>query len=354
MKLFIPGPVYVRPEILKEMSREMAIGHRDKEFSDLFNELVPKLNKLLYTKNKVFISTCSATGLMEASIRNCVRKKCLNLVCGAFSDRWRKMVVECGKESNAIDVEWGKAIKPDMVREELEKNEYDALCLTHNETSTGVMNPLEEIAEVMKDFPNVTFMVDAVSSMGGVKIDVGKLNIDVCLASVQKCLALPPGFSLCSVSDKALEKSKTIPSRGHYFDFRAFLEYHQKGQTLSTPSISHMYALNKQMDFILEEGLENRFNRHKEMANIARNWARKNFELFPEHGFESITLSVIKNTKNFNIAIINEKLKERGKLIGDGYGAIKGKTFRIAHMGDLQVSDVKELLGDLDEIMVLK
>ncbi len=354
MKLFIPGPVYVRPEILKEMSRQMVMGHRDKEFSALFNEITPKLNQLLYTKNKVFMSTSSATGLMEASIRNCVDKKCLNLVCGAFSDRWRKIVLECGKESNAIEVSMGKAIKPDMVREEFEKNDYDALCLTHNETSTGVMNPLEEIAEVAKDFPNIIFMVDAVSSMGGVKIDVDKLKIDVCLASVQKCLGLPPGFSVCSVSDKALEKSKSIPGRGHYFDFQAFLEYYQKGQTISTPSIPHMYALNKQMDYILDEGLENRFRRHEEMAKITRAWAKENFELFPEPGFESITLSVINNTKNLDISIVNQKLRERDKLIGDGYGALKGRAFRIAHMGDMQINDVNELLDDLNEIVGLK
>ena len=291
---------------------------------------------------------------MEAAVRNCVSKKCLNLVCGAFSDRWRKIVLECGKESNAIEVELGKAIKASMVREELEKNEYDALCLTHNETSTGVMNPLEEIADVMRDFPDVTFMVDAVSSMGGTKIEVDKLKIDVCLASVQKCLALPPGFSLFSVSDRALEKSKSISGRGHYFDFRAFLEYYKKGQTIATPSIPHMRALNKQMDFMLEEGLENRFKRHEEMAEIVSGWAEESFELFPEEGFESPTLTVINNSKNLDIGMINKKLRERGKLIGDGYGSLKGKTFRIAHMGDLQVNDVKELLADLDELMVLQ
>ena len=355
MKIFVPGPIYVRNEVLQEMANPMTFSHRSKEFTKLLNDVTPKLQKLLYTNNKVFISTSSGSGLMEAAIRNCVRKKCLNLVCGAFSDRWRQMVLECGKESNAIEVEWGRGIGPEMVREELEKNssEYDALCLTHNETSTGVMNPVEEIAEIMKDYPGITFMVDAVSSMAGVKIGVDESGIDICLASVQKCFGLPPGISVFSASDKALEKSKTISGRGHYFDLQAFLKYYEKGQTISTPSISHICSLNKQMDFIFEEGLDNRFKRHKEMADIARGWANKNFSMFPEKGFESITLSVINNTKALDISQINQKLKEKGKMIADGYGKIKGQTFRIAHMADLQVEDVKELLDDLDGIIKL-
>ncbi len=350
MKLFTPGPVYVRPEILAEMARPMLFSHRDKEFSALHNDIVSKIQKLLSTENPVFLSTSSGTGLMEAAVRNCVEKKCLNLVCGAFSGRWQKLVVECGRESKAIEVPWGYGITPDMVRRELETGNYDAVCLTHNETSTGVMNPLYEIAEVVRDFPNMVFLVDTVSSMAGIKIEVDKLGIDVCLSSVQKCFGLPPGFSLCTVSQKALEKSKKIAGRGHYFDFMAFLKYYEKGQTISTPSIPHMYALNKQLDFILEEGIENRFLRHKKMAMIVRKWARTHFELFAQEGFESDTLTVIKNTRGIDIKDLNGKLRERGKQISDGYGDIKGKTFRIAHMADLQESDIQELLCDIDEI----
>ncbi len=356
MKIFVPGPVYVRPAILHEMAKPMDFSHRSREFTQLLNEATPKLQKLLYTGNKVFISTSSGSGLMEMAVRNCVKKKCLNLVCGAFSDRWRQMMPECGKETNAVEVEWGKGIHAEMVREELEKNgnEYDALCLTHNETSTGVMNPVEEIAEIMKDYPHITFLVDTVSSMAGVKIEVDKLGIDICLASVQKCFGLPPGISVFSASQKALEKSKTISGRGHYFDLQAFLKYYEKGQTISTPSISHIHALNKQMDYILEEGAENRFKRHREMAEMTRKWSNENFEMFPEKGFESLTLSVIRNTRNIDIGEANKKLNDKGKQIADGYGKIKGQTFRIAHMADLQVADVEELLLDLDGIMGLK
>lgn len=350
-KLFIPGPTEVKDEILKELSKPM-IGHRSKEFSMLFEEVTQKLNKLLYTNNKCFLSTSSALGVMEACIRNCVKNRALNLVCGAFSDSWFNIVKNCGKEADKIEVEWGKAIRPDMVEEKLSSGRYDSVFLTHNETSTGVMNPIKEIVAVIRKYPDVIFMVDAVSSMSGVKIEVDKLGIDVCLASVQKCFALPPGLAVFSCSDKALERSKEIPNRGYYFDFQQFLKYSEKKQTISTPSIPHIYALNRQLDRIFEEGLDNRFERHKKMAEFTRKWVLDNgFELFAEQGFTSNTLTCVRNNKGINVAETIKKVKEKGMEFGNGYGKLKEKTFRIAHMGDLQLEEVKELLDGIKEVL---
>lgn len=349
-KLFIPGPVEVRPEILKEMSRPM-IGHRSKEFKQLYSEVVPKLQKLLYTKNKVFLGTHSATGWMEAAVRNCVEKKCLNLVCGAFSKRWHQITTANGKPADKVEVEMGLAIKPEMVREKLSSGEYDCVTLAHNETSTGVMNPLQEIAGVVKEFPDVVFCVDAVSSMAGVKIEPDKLGIDVCLASVQKAFGLPPGFAIVAVSEKALEKSAKMENKGYYFDFKEFEKYDGKQNTPTTPTIPHIYALNKQLDDIFKEGLENRFAKHLGMASYTREWAKKNFALFPEPGYESITLTAIKNTKGISVANLNEELGKRGFMISNGYGSLKEKTFRIAHMADFTLKDVKELLENIDDII---
>ncbi len=348
-KLFIPGPTEVIEEVRNQLAKPV-IGHRSKEFSELYAQITPKLQKLLYTKNHCFISTSSALGVMEACVRNCVKKKALNLVCGAFSNRWAKMIEECDKQGDTIEVEWGKATKPEEVDKKLSTGEYDSLFLTHNETSTGVTNPIEEIAEVIKKYPNIIFMVDCVSSMAGTKIEVDKLGIDVALASVQKCFALPPGLAVFSCSEKALERSKELTNKGYYFDFQQFLKYHLRQQTISTPSIPHIYALNHQLDKIFKEGLENRFNRHKEMAEFTRNWAAKNgFELFPEKGYESNTLTCIKNTKNINVAETIKKVKEKGMIFGKGYGDLKEKTFRIAHMGDLQLEDLKQLTEEIEK-----
>ena len=350
-KLFIPGPTEVRPEVREELARPM-IGHRAKEFSELLMEVTPKVQKLLYTQNHVFMSTSSSTGMMEGAVRNCVAKRCLNCVCGAFSQRWHEITLANGKEADPLEVEWGRAILPEMIDERLATGKYDAITLVHNETSTGVMNPLEEIAEVMRKYPDVTFIVDAVSSMAGVKIEVDRLGIDVCLAGVQKAFALPPGLTVVAVSDRALKKAKKIKSRGYYFDFLVFLRYlDDRQQTPTTPSIPHLYALNKQMDDILAEGLERRFARHREMADYVRSWAREHFALFAQEGYESDTVTAIRNTKGISVVGLNEELAERGAMISNGYGKLKEKTFRIAHMGDLQLEEIKELLGWIDEIV---
>ncbi len=350
-RLFIPGPTEVRPEILEELKKPM-IGHRSKGFSNLLMEVTPKVKKLFYTEDYAFLSTSASTGIMEGAVRNCVKKSCLCCVCGAFSDRWEKIASANGKETEKIEVDWGKGISADMVDDKLKKGDFDALLFVFNETSTGVMNPLYEIAEVMKNYPDVMFLVDAVSALAGVKIEVDKLGIDVCLAGVQKCVALPPGLTLFSVSKKAMERAKEIENRGYYFDFLVFKKYFDdKQQTPTTPIITLIYGLNKQMDDMLKEGLDNRFERHKKMADYTREWANKNFELFAEKGFESNTLTAIKNTKGISVAKLNEELGKKGATISNGYGKLKEKTFRIAHMGDITLDEIKELLSWIDEII---
>ncbi|MCK4235363.1 alanine--glyoxylate aminotransferase family protein [candidate division WOR-3 bacterium] len=351
-RLFIPGPTEVSKDILDVMSTPM-IGHRSKEFSALYESVIPKAKKVLYTDNKVFLSTSSATGLMEGSIRNCVKERALNLVCGAFSKRWHLITKANGKEADAVEVEMGQAITAEMVKDALKTGKYDAVTLVHNETSTGVMNPIEEIAEVMKEFPDVCFLVDAVSSMSGVKIEVDTLGIDVCLAGVQKCFALPPGFAICSVSEKALKKAETIDNRGYYFDFLTFLKYDGKHQTPTTPVISLIYAFDKQLDRMLEEGLENRYARHLEMANYIRDWTREYFDFFPDEKYLSVTLTAVKNTRSISVADLNTELAKKDAVISNGYGKLKEKSFRIAHMGDLTLDDMKWLISQINEILGL-
>lgn len=352
IKLFIPGPVEVYPEILKEIGRPM-VGHRSQQFKDLFADTIPMLQEVLYTKNDVFLSTSSATGLWEACARNLVKKRALSCMCGAFSDRWHQVTLMNGKEADELKVEWGQAITPEMIDERLSTGEYDVLTFVHSETSTGVANPLYEVAEVMKKYPDVMFCVDAVSSMTGMKIEVDKLGIDVCLASVQKAFALPPGLAVCSVSQKALERAESVENRGYYFDFLTFKKSAGKNNTPTTPSIPQIYGLNRQLERMFEEGLEQRFARHREMAKCVRRWAKENgFEVFPPESYASDTLTCIKNTRGINVAELNKTLMEtRSAMISNGYGKLKEVTFRIAHMGDTTVDEIKELLEWIDEII---
>ncbi len=351
-KLFIPGPTEVREEVL-EVQRKWMIGHREKDFSELYERIINKLRKVFNTKNEIMVFTSSATGVMEGSVRNLINDKLLSTICGAFSKRWAEIAERCGKKVEKIEVEWGKAIKPEMVEKELKKENYEAILITHNETSTGITNPLKEISEVVKNVsPDTLILVDAVSSLAGIKIDIDEWGIDCIFASVQKCFALPPGLTVCIISEKALKKAEKVKGRGYYFDFLLMKKYFdERKQTPATPAISLLYALDYQLNRMLEEGMEQRFRRHKEMAEKVRNWAlNKGFELFPEKGYESNTVTVIKNNKNIDVPGLINNLKHRGFTIANGYGKLKNITFRIGHMGDLTVAEIEELLKNIENL----
>ena len=241
-KLFIPGPVEVSEKTWEAFSRPL-IGHRSEDFRNLYREIHPKLQTLFGTKQPVFLSTSSAWGVMEASIRNLVDRGVLCCMCGAFSDKWFDVAKRCGKNAEPLQVEWGKHIDPKDLDRQLATGKFDTVTLTHSETSTGVMNPLPEICCVLAKYPDVALIVDTVSSFSAVKIDMDALGIDVMLTGAQKALALPPGFSLFSVSEKAFERADKVANRGFYFDFLEFKNEQAQWMTPSTPSIGHVHAL---------------------------------------------------------------------------------------------------------------
>jgi aspartate aminotransferase-like enzyme len=353
-KLFIPGPTHVREEILQAQTAPM-IGHRSQEYADLQAEVTPKLQKLLYTEQPVFLFTNSGTGVMEGSLRQTVQKRALMPVCGAFSERWFNIAEANGVPADRVDVEWGQGFTPEIIDEALSQGDYDVLTVTFNETSTGVMNPLEDIAAMVHEtYPDTLILVDAVSAMAGAKIEVDAWGLDVVISSSQKCFALPPGLSVTAVSERAIERAEQVPDRGFYFDFVRMLKYYKRNQTPATPAISLIQALNQQMDDILEEGLESRWDRHIAMAEVVRAWAREHWALFPDERFLSNTVTTIENTRGVNIAELNEQLGHQGAMISNGYGSqLREKTFRIAHMGDLKVEDIHWVLSLIDDILDL-
>ena len=233
-KLFIPGPIEISPEILDALTTPM-IGHRMPEYARLHQGVTDKLKKLMFTEDRVFLSTSSAFGAMEGAVRNLVGKRCANFCNGAFSDKWHNVTLACGKEADAFKVNWGEPITPELVDEALATGKYDAITLIHNETSTGVMSPLPEIAQVLKKYPDVLSIVDTVSSMSALKIPVAELGIDCCVFGVQKAFALPPGLAVFTASERALERAKEVPGRGYYFDFLEFAAADEKDNTPSTP-----------------------------------------------------------------------------------------------------------------------
>ncbi|MBE7528520.1 MAG: alanine--glyoxylate aminotransferase family protein [Chloroflexi bacterium] len=354
IKLFIPGPTEVLPEILDAQGKWM-IGHRMPESSDLMASVEPKLQQVFMTSQPVLIAAATGTGFMEGAVRNAVNKKALNCVNGAFSQRMAEITVANGKANEVYEVEWGQAILPEPVAERLASGEFDAVTLAHNETSTGVASPVGEIAKAIRALPNgneIIIIVDAVSSLSGAYLPFDEWDLDVLFTSSQKAFALPPGLAFCAVSQRAMDKAKTVPNRGFYFDFIDMNKFLQKHQTSATTPISLLYAADVQLDRILAEGVEARIARHVAMRDRTMAWVTsKGFQLFAAPGYESTTVTTAVNNREIDISALNKFLRTRGMIISNGYGNLKGKTFRIAHMGDLHMADLETLFAAMDEYL---
>ena len=279
----------------------------------------------------------------------------LATVCGAFSERWADIFSRCGKPTVTLTVQEGKPITPELLELEISKaaRPFDAIAIVHNETSCGVINPLADLVAVIKRLtPHTLILVDAVSSLGGVDINFDSLGLDVLLTSSQKCFGLPPGLSFAAVSDRALERARSIKNRGYYFDFVEMEAFGKKNNTPSTPAISLLYALDVQLDAMHAEGLANRYARHMRLATMTREWVQEsNLEMFAEQGFQSPTVTCVRNTRKLDVSALNRYLETKGMVISDGYGKLKDTTFRIAHMADTSEADLQELLTHLNDFV---
>jgi aspartate aminotransferase-like enzyme len=355
-KLLIPGPTEVSQEILREQAHPL-IGHREKAFSELYAGITSKLARFFELKDdcKPTVTTSSGTLWFDIVGRSIVKEKALVCINGAFSERFGKTIRACGKQADFIEVEWGKAVKPDMIAEKLDTGEYDTLAVCHNESSTGVRNPIHDIGKlVRKNYPGTIFAIDSVSAMAGDKTLPAEIGCDIIFASTQKCFALPPGLAVSLITETALKRANQIPNRGTYTDLTTIFEYDKKHQTPFTPNISLLYALDKRMDLLLKETYEKVYQRHKDMAAYTQQWAKKHFAMFPEPGYESITVSCIQNTQGKSVQQLNQQLAEKGYLISNGYGKLKEKTFRIGHMGEWNLNGIKEAIAAINEIWELK
>ena len=348
-KLFIPGPIAVSEKTLRAMAQPM-IGHRSTDFVALYQSLQPGLQALAYTKDPVYLSTSSAWGVMEGAVRNVTKKKVLNCMNGAFSDKWNDVALRCGLAAGALKSEWGQPVDPEAVRRELATGAYDAITFIHNETSCGCMSDLPALMKVIREFPDVISIVDTVSSLSAMPIPKDELGIDVLVSGSQKAFAMPPGLSFLSVSKRALDRASKLTGRGYYFDFHEFQKNHEAGMTPSTPVIPLFYALKSKLEDIKAEGLPARYARHARLNKAVRDFAfGKGFKLFPKEGHGSVTLNCFANTVGIDVAALNKILKSKHQLVIDGgYGKLKGKTFRISNMGDETDATIAALLKSLD------
>lgn len=350
--MFVPGPVDVSPDVLQQQTKPM-MPHRSKDFEAIFRRSAEKLQQIFFTQYRIFIMTNSGSGAQESAVRNLVKERVLNCVNGAFAKRWYDVSVANGKLADKVEVPMGQAILPGMVEEALKKEKYDLITIVHNETSTGVENPVREIAEVVhRVSPDTLIAVDAVSSLAGTKIEMDAWGLDVLFTSSQKCMALPPGIALIGVNDRAMARAAEVTNRGWYFDYLLLEKHRIKDSTPMTPAMSLVFALDHQTDRILAEGLENRFARHSAMAKRSQEWAtKKGWALLAPEGYRSQTITVVVNPASFDCAEFNKFVAPRGLRLANGYGDLKGKTFRIAHMAEIQMSDLENLLSAIDEFM---
>lgn len=351
IRFFLPGPAYVREEVRRAMTAPV-VGHRSPAFREVYARVAAALEGVFRTRRPVPFATGSATLVMEMAVASTVRSSVLHLVCGAFSERWHAIGVALGCSADRLDVPWGRSVDPDLVRRALRRKRYEAVTVVHNETSTGVVNPLAEIARAVREESDALVLVDAVSSLGGVPVETDAWGLDVVLAGCQKALAAPPGLVPFSVSERAEERAAGIEHRGYYTDLLRYLERHRKGGPVTTPALPVAYALDRQLGRIAEEGLDARWARHERLRRRVARWidgpgGERGFRFAPAPGDRSPTVSCLLPPEGLAAPELVARLAERGYTVGGGYGAWKESTFRIGHMGDVQEADLDELLQDI-------
>ncbi len=350
--LYLPGPTEVREDVIEAMAQPI-FGHRMDRMTDLYTTIVEDTKEFLDTDDDVIILTASGTEFWEATTLNLCASDMLCLTCGSFSERQANVAERLGKNVDRIEYEWGEAVKPDDVRAALEENDYDVVGAVMNETSTGVRNPIEAIGDIVSEYPDTYFVVDAISCLGGDYIDIEAHGIDAIFTSTQKAFAMPPGLAVCTVSEDAYERESQKGDSSWYGGFRRCLDYYdRKGQTHSTPAIPIMLAYRKQMKHMLEEGHQARDQRHREMAEYTREWARDHFGLFAEEGYRSQTVTCVENTQGIDVAETIERVSEEYDMIfSNGYGSKLGeKTFRIGHMGEHDLESIKALTDAIEDV----
>ena len=355
-RFFLPGPTEVRPEILRAQIGPM-IGHRTRETERIIERVQRGLRPLFGTARPVSVAPSSATGLMEAAIRNGVRRRVLCLVNGAFSERFARIARACGLEAEELSVEWGDAHRPELVADALRGADFDALTVVHCETSTGVLNPVAEIARVAHDAGDVAVLVDGVTSVAGMEIEADAWRLDFILTGSQKALALPPGLALGVAQESLLDRAREIDSRGLYFDLLEFEKNLERNQTPTTPAVSLLYALSAQLDDVEREGVAGRAARHRAMAELLYRWVEDvgnrglALEVVAPEGYRSPTVTCLRPPPGWTGPDVQRALAERGFTVAPGYGRLKDEMFRIGHMGDHTLAELGTLLDVLEEVL---
>ena len=354
---FLPGPTEVHPDVLAAQARPM-IGHRGRAIEALLARLQDGLKQVFLTEQPVIVSTSSATGLMEASVRNGVAGgRVLSLVNGAFSSRFAEIAMACGHDTEVWSVDWGLVHDPAELDARLGQGGFDAVTMSHSETSTGALQDLEAIASVTRRHEGVMLLIDSVTGVAGAEVRTDDWALDFVLTGSQKALALPPGLAFAVASPAMLDRSAQATNKGYYFDLLPLMKSLEAFQTPSTPAISLLYALEVQLERIMAEGIEQRWERHAAMRLATIEWVEamrsegSEIAVLAPEGHRSPTITCISLPEGRSGPEVVAAMRERGWVIGGGYSRLKEVTIRIGHMGDHEPQVLGELLGTLGEVL---
>jgi aspartate aminotransferase-like enzyme len=353
-RLLTPGPAPVPEETLLELAKPV-FYHRSAQFRQLLGEVLEDLKYVFGTKNPIALLAASGTGAMEAAVANCLApgSKAVVAVAGKFGERWRGIAKAFGVEVVSVSVPYGQAVQPEQIEQALEKHsDADAVCATLSETSTGVCHDIQAFGQIVSP-TNALFLVDAISGVGVAECRTDDWYIDVCVASAQKTLLLPPGLAFLSVSDKAWQRiEKNSLSCVFYFDLRKYRDSLKSNDTPFTPAHTLVRALRVSLKRLRTEGMENVWTRHALMADACRAGVQAlGLELFAAQPTNGVT--VVKTPDGLDgVALVNQLEKRYGIRIAGGQDALEGKIFRIAHMGYIDQFDVLAALSALEMVLL--
>ena len=350
--LRIPGPTGLPPSVREAGARQM-INHRGPEFAAMLERILTGMKPFFGTSSDVAIVTTAGTGGLEAAVVNTLSPgdRVLGVSIGSFGDRFAKIARTYGADVTKLEVDWGQAADPAVLRAELGRdNGYKAVLLTHNETSTGIMNPIPELAAVIHELaPDALILVDSVSGLGAVPFQMDAWGIDVVVTGSQKAWMSAPGLAMIAASPRAWTAMETATMPRVYLDLRAHRDSHANGQTPWTPALAVLYQVDEGLRLMQAEGAAGVFARHEACAAAARaGLTALGFELFADQRFASRTVTAALVPDGLDWKAFNTELKRRGLVLAGGQGKLTGKIFRLGHLGSVTVEEILGAMSVLE------
>lgn len=351
IRFFLPGPTYVLEHVRAAMTQH-PIGHRGGPFKALFADVRSRLPNIFRTSGEVMVLTSSGSLAWDVAVSSTMRSSVLCCTNGAFSQRFLTVCEAWGKDADQLDFPYGAPVDPDLLRQALRRKNYGAVTLAHNETSTGTLSDLAAIAAIVREESDALIYVDAVSSLAGCELETEAWGIDYLFTGSQKALALPPGLCFVTVSERALERARSVEHRGYYTDLVRYHDKHTAGGTITTPAIPQIWALQRQLDVLESETMEARWQRHHVLRAKTEAWAdSQGFTYLNQPGGASPTVSCLRAPEGVDAPALVAALAERGIVVGGGYGPLKPETFRIGHMGEVRSEHLDVLFAAIEDVV---